>query len=102
MVCGALLAAYLRALASLAVPRHTWALLAKRDALSAYHLLTALARYHRYVFKFKTTIYSTKCVSVSKVKVKYKQLTFVTTTEIGSYCGMVLRSDLYLSTDLIM
>ncbi|KAJ8734370.1 hypothetical protein PYW07_014921 [Mythimna separata] len=46
VVCGALLAAYLRALASLAVPRHTWALLAKRDALSAYHLLTALARYH--------------------------------------------------------
>uniref|UniRef100_A0A2A4J9G9 Nuclear pore complex protein Nup205 n=1 Tax=Heliothis virescens TaxID=7102 RepID=A0A2A4J9G9_HELVI len=46
VLCGALLAAYLRALASLAVPRHTWALLAKRDALSAYHLLTALSRYH--------------------------------------------------------
>lgn len=47
VLCGALLAGYLRALASLAVPKHTWALLAKRDALSAYHLLTALARYHR-------------------------------------------------------
>ncbi|CAH1643767.1 unnamed protein product [Spodoptera littoralis] len=46
VLCGALLAGYLRALASLAVPKHTWALLAKRDALSAYHLLTALARYH--------------------------------------------------------
>lgn len=46
VVCGSLLGQYLRALASLAVPRHTWALLARRDALSAHHLLTALARYH--------------------------------------------------------
>ncbi|CAG9783349.1 unnamed protein product [Diatraea saccharalis] len=45
LVCAALLPAYLRALASLAVPRHTWALLARRDALSAHHLLTALQRY---------------------------------------------------------
>lgn len=46
-VCAALLAAYLRALAALAVPKHTWALLARRDALSAHHLLTALQLYHR-------------------------------------------------------
>ncbi|XP_049888015.1 nuclear pore complex protein Nup205 [Pectinophora gossypiella] len=46
LVCAALLPAYLRALASLAVSKHTWALLARRDALSAAHLLTALARYH--------------------------------------------------------
>ncbi|XP_075990057.1 nuclear pore complex protein Nup205 [Anticarsia gemmatalis] len=46
VVCGPLLGAYLRALGSLAVPKHTWALLARRDALSAHHLLTALARYH--------------------------------------------------------
>ncbi|XP_068628673.1 nuclear pore complex protein Nup205 [Battus philenor] len=47
VVCAALLAAYLRALAALAVPRHTWALLARRDALSAHHLLNALQLYHR-------------------------------------------------------
>ncbi|XP_053601965.1 nuclear pore complex protein Nup205 [Plodia interpunctella] len=46
LVCAALLPAYLRTLASLCVNRHTWALLARRDALSAHHLLTALARYH--------------------------------------------------------
>ncbi|XP_060810669.1 nuclear pore complex protein Nup205 [Amyelois transitella] len=46
LVCAALLPAYLLALASLCVARHTWALLARRDALSAHHLLTALARYH--------------------------------------------------------
>ncbi|XP_028161417.1 nuclear pore complex protein Nup205 [Ostrinia furnacalis] len=46
LVCAALLPAYLRALAALAVPVHTWALLARRDALSAHHLLTALARYY--------------------------------------------------------
>ncbi|XP_026324048.1 nuclear pore complex protein Nup205 [Hyposmocoma kahamanoa] len=46
LVCAALLPAYLRALAALSVARHTWALLARRDALSAHHLLTALARYH--------------------------------------------------------
>lgn len=62
VVCGALLGRYLRALASLAVPRHTWALLARRDALSAHHLLTALARYHRSVSpslsKYNTYIFS--------------------------------------------
>ncbi|XP_052747538.1 nuclear pore complex protein Nup205 [Bicyclus anynana] len=47
VVVAALLPAYLRALAALAVPKHTWALLARRDALSAHHLLTALALYHR-------------------------------------------------------
>ncbi|XP_072935362.1 nuclear pore complex protein Nup205 [Epargyreus clarus] len=47
VVVAALLAAYLRALAALAVPRHTWALLARRDALSAHHLLAALQLYHR-------------------------------------------------------
>ncbi|CAG4927678.1 unnamed protein product [Colias eurytheme] len=47
VVVAALLPAYLRALAALAAPRHTWALLARRDALSAHHLLTALALYHR-------------------------------------------------------
>ncbi|KAJ0180868.1 hypothetical protein K1T71_002953 [Dendrolimus kikuchii] len=46
LVCAALLPAYLRALASLAVPVHTWALFARRDALSAHHLLTALSRYY--------------------------------------------------------
>ncbi|KAG6439168.1 hypothetical protein O3G_MSEX000546, partial [Manduca sexta] len=46
LACAALLPAYLRALAALAVPRHTWALLARRDALSAHHLLTALHRYY--------------------------------------------------------
>ncbi|XP_059051373.1 nuclear pore complex protein Nup205 [Achroia grisella] len=46
LVSARLLPAYLRALASLAVPRHTWALLARRDALSAHHLLAALARYY--------------------------------------------------------
>ncbi|KAL0850619.1 hypothetical protein ABMA28_012378 [Loxostege sticticalis] len=46
LVCAALLPPYLRALAALAVPQHTWALLARRDALSAHHLLTALARYY--------------------------------------------------------
>ncbi|CAH2257656.1 jg13054 [Pararge aegeria aegeria] len=47
VVVAALLPAYLRALAALAVPKHTWALLARRDALSAHHLLTALSLYHR-------------------------------------------------------
>ncbi|VVC86985.1 unnamed protein product, partial [Leptidea sinapis] len=47
LVAPTLLGSYLRALAALAVPRHTWALLARRDALSAHHLLTALALYHR-------------------------------------------------------
>ncbi|KAI8429412.1 hypothetical protein MSG28_000055 [Choristoneura fumiferana] len=46
LVCAPLLGGYLRALASLAVPQHTWALLARRDALSAHHLLSALQRYH--------------------------------------------------------
>ncbi|KOB64762.1 Uncharacterized protein OBRU01_23708 [Operophtera brumata] len=46
LVCAALVPAYLRALAALCVPRHTWALLAKRDALSAHLALTALARYY--------------------------------------------------------
>ncbi|XP_045453305.1 nuclear pore complex protein Nup205 [Melitaea cinxia] len=47
VVVAALLPGYLRALAALAVPRHTWALLARRDALSAHHLLTALSLYYR-------------------------------------------------------
>ncbi|KAI5637335.1 hypothetical protein NE865_09904 [Phthorimaea operculella] len=59
LVCASLLPAYLRALASLAVPKHTWALLARKDALSASHLLNALARYYaRARMRFTTT-----CVS---------------------------------------
>lgn len=46
LVCTALVPAYLLALAALCVPRHTWPLLARRDALSAHHALTALARYY--------------------------------------------------------
>ncbi|XP_061722794.1 nuclear pore complex protein Nup205 [Cydia pomonella] len=46
LVCPALLPGYLRALASVAVPKHTWTLLSRRDALSAHHLLSALRRYH--------------------------------------------------------
>ncbi|GBP17317.1 Nuclear pore complex protein Nup205 [Eumeta japonica] len=49
LVAPPLLPAYLRALASLAVERHTWALLAPKDNaahVSAHHLLTALARYY--------------------------------------------------------
>ncbi|XP_052758828.1 nuclear pore complex protein Nup205 isoform X2 [Galleria mellonella] len=46
LVSARLLPAYLRALAALAAPRHTWALLARRDGLSAHHLLAALGRYH--------------------------------------------------------
>ncbi|XP_045513787.1 nuclear pore complex protein Nup205 [Pieris brassicae] len=47
VMVAALLPAYLRALAAITVEKHTWALLARRDALSAHHLLTALALYHR-------------------------------------------------------
>lgn len=45
-VRGAASSAALQAMASLAVCTHTWALLSRRDALSAHHMLLALARYH--------------------------------------------------------
>lgn len=48
-VRGAASSAALQAMASLAVCTHTWALLSRRDALSAHHMLLALARYHSYV-----------------------------------------------------
>lgn len=41
------LGAWLRALGSLAVPRHTWALLAARDPPAAAHLLQALHCYRQ-------------------------------------------------------